>query len=77
MLRSVVSQIKKRVSTMTSSEPLPEFVLFGDSLTEWSFREATQGFGLVLEKAYAGKATIVNEGITSSGLSFRLAATHC
>jgi lysophospholipase L1-like esterase len=41
---------------------LPEFVLFGDSLTEWSFDESTQGFGLFLEKRYAGKAGIVNKG---------------
>lgn len=41
---------------------LPEFVLFGDSLTEWSFDEETQGFGLFLEKTYKGKAAIVNEG---------------
>jgi hypothetical protein len=47
---------------MTSQKQLPEFVLFGDSLTEWSFSETTQGFGLFLEGKYAGKATMVNEG---------------
>jgi hypothetical protein len=47
---------------MSVSKQLPEFVLFGDSLTEWSFDESTQGFGLFLEKKYAGKARVVNEG---------------
>jgi len=41
---------------------LGEFVLFGDSLTEWSFSEDTHGFGLLLEQRYAGKARMVNEG---------------
>lgn len=41
---------------------LPEFILFGDSLTAWSFEEDTRGFGLALEEAYDGKANIVNEG---------------
>lgn len=48
---------------MTASRPgLPEFVLFGDSLTEWSFDEITEGFGLFLEQKYKDKAAIVNEG---------------
>ncbi|KAH7398248.1 SGNH hydrolase-type esterase domain-containing protein [Pyrenochaeta sp. MPI-SDFR-AT-0127] len=47
---------------MTSSTALPEFVLFGASLTEWSFSEKTEGFGWFLEKKYAGKANILNEG---------------
>lgn len=41
---------------------MPEFVLFGDSITEWSFDTLTEGFGLFLEKKYEGKAVIVNEG---------------
>jgi hypothetical protein len=47
---------------MTATEQLPEFVLFGDSLTEWSFESLTQGFGLHLDNQYAGKVRIVNEG---------------
>ena len=43
--------------------PLPEIVVFGASMAEWSFREKTQGYGLFLEKMYAGKARVVNEGI--------------
>jgi hypothetical protein len=46
----------------TSNPPIPEFVLFGDSLTEWSFDNSTRGFGLFLSEQYAGKAHIVNEG---------------
>jgi hypothetical protein len=46
----------------TSAPHTPEFVLFGDSLTEWSFDDETRGFGWFLEWQYAGKARIVNEG---------------
>ncbi|KAF2658739.1 SGNH hydrolase [Lophiostoma macrostomum CBS 122681] len=47
---------------MASSKKLPQIVLFGDSLTQWSFNEETRGFGWVLEEKYKGKAEIVNEG---------------
>ncbi|KAH7089016.1 SGNH hydrolase-type esterase domain-containing protein [Paraphoma chrysanthemicola] len=47
---------------MSSSTPLPEFILFGDSLTEWGFDPTTLGYGHHLEKMYAGKARVVNEG---------------
>ncbi|KAL6160927.1 hypothetical protein ACJBU6_00069 [Exserohilum turcicum] len=50
---------------------MPEFVLFGDSLTEWGFSEATQGFGRFLQQQYRYKVGIVNEGragYTSSSL---------
>jgi hypothetical protein len=47
---------------MSLSKQLPSFVLFGDSLTEWSFEQSTNGFGLHLEKKYAGKVKIFNEG---------------
>jgi hypothetical protein len=50
---------------MASSELLPEIVLFGASMTEWSFKEKTQGFGWFLAKKYAGKARVINEGITA------------
>lgn len=45
-----------------SSKARPEFVLFGDSLTEWSFSETTQGFGLHLRQQYGPKVNILNEG---------------
>jgi hypothetical protein len=45
---------------MPSSAATPEFVLFGDSLTEWSFSEATQGFGLFFRQQYQDKINIVN-----------------
>jgi hypothetical protein len=41
---------------------MPEFVLFGDSLTEWSFDQETAGFGRFLENKYHGKARMVNRG---------------
>ncbi|KAF2273545.1 SGNH hydrolase [Westerdykella ornata] len=41
---------------------LPEIVLLGDSLTEWSFFEHNRGFGWVLQEMYKGKARVVNEG---------------
>jgi hypothetical protein len=47
---------------MSRIEKLPEFVLFGDSLTEWGFDSTTDGFGLFLEQKYRGKVKIVNEG---------------
>jgi hypothetical protein len=47
---------------MASIEALPEIVLFGASMTEWSFKEKTQGVGWFLENQYAGKAKILNEG---------------
>ncbi|KAF2855784.1 SGNH hydrolase [Plenodomus tracheiphilus IPT5] len=40
----------------------PVFVLFGDSLTEWSFDEDTRGFGLFLREMYEGRVEVVNEG---------------
>lgn len=47
---------------MTSSGNVPEFVLFGASMIEWSFEEETQGLGYLLRKKYAGKYNILNEG---------------
>jgi hypothetical protein len=44
---------------------MPEFVLFGDSLTQWGFNESTEGFGLFLKKQYDGKARMVNEGMVA------------
>lgn len=66
ILKSTAQRIRKWIKAMAFSKPLPEFVLFGDSLTEWSFGEETQGFGLFFEKKYAGKVNIVNEGTVSS-----------
>lgn len=41
---------------------LPQFILFGASMTEWSFDEATEGFGWFLETMYRDRVSIVNEG---------------
>jgi hypothetical protein len=52
---------------------LPEIILFGDSLTAWSFDEQTSGFGLALLEAYEGVVTVKNEGkslITISGRTY-------
>ncbi|KAL1605702.1 hypothetical protein SLS59_003505 [Nothophoma quercina] len=43
------------------AQSLPELVLFGASMIEWSFDEATEGLGWFLERKYQGKARIVNE----------------
>ena len=48
---------------MTSLEMLPEFVLFGASMTEWSFDEKTEGLGWFLRQKYTGKVNVLNEGI--------------
>lgn len=45
-----------------SNKRLPEFILFGDSLTEWSFDEDTRGFGWHLRQRYAGLVDVVNQG---------------
>jgi hypothetical protein len=47
----------------SSSKQVPEFVLFGASMTEWSFNPTTQGPGWFLETQYEGKVRVVNEGI--------------
>jgi hypothetical protein len=40
---------------MAMSDMLPEIVLYGASMTEWSFREQTQGLGWFLEKKVWGQ----------------------
>jgi hypothetical protein len=50
---------------MAPSDALPEIVCFGASMCEWSFRQKTQGFGWFLKDKYAGKAKILNEGISA------------
>lgn len=55
-------KLEQARAAKSTGKQLPEIVLFGDSLTEWSFDDTTQGFGLHLESLYAGKARIVNEG---------------
>ena len=58
------------------STEMPEFILFGDSLTEWSFSEETQGFGLFLRQQYQRKVRIVNEGRSKHFLS-RSSQVNC
>lgn len=41
---------------------MPDFVLFGDSLTEWGFNEDNEGFGWYLEKRYEQRVRVINEG---------------
>ncbi|KZF23114.1 SGNH hydrolase [Xylona heveae TC161] len=55
------------MSKPAAAAPLPKIVLFGDSLTEWSFAERSphfveNGFGTVLEEKYAGRAKVLNRG---------------
>ena len=45
------------------SDTKPQIVLFGDSLTEWSFYEEDHGTGWYLQRWYEGKVNIVNEGM--------------
>jgi hypothetical protein len=49
--------------TFSAGTQGPEFVLFGASMTEWSFDPLTQGFGWFLSKQYEAKVRVVNEGI--------------
>jgi lysophospholipase L1-like esterase len=50
---------------------VPQFILFGDSLTEWAFDEHNEGFGWNLEQKYEAKVQVHCEGIEL------LAATAC
>jgi hypothetical protein len=54
-----------------STTIMPQFVLFGASLTEWSFSETTQGFGHFLQQKYQYKVAIVNEGRAKCGFGKR------
>jgi len=44
------------------SSAASQFILFGASMTEWSFEEETEGFGWFLDKVYRDKVAVVNEG---------------
>jgi hypothetical protein len=76
MFSHIVREGKESPDQMASGKRLAEFVLFGDSLTEWSFSVETQGFGLLLEQKYAGKVRIVNEGQSKSAHKLQLPATR-
>jgi isoamyl acetate esterase len=52
----------------------PQIILFGDSLTEWSFEEETCGFGWALQSYYAPRVEICNEGKAGYAKSFSSAA---
>jgi len=65
MFKKAFWKRKERPTTASLSSvanKMPDFVLFGDSLTQWSFSEETQGFGLFLRQQYQHKVRIVNEG---------------
>ena len=61
------------MASTTVQAPLPEIVVFGASMAEWSFNEKTQGYGWFLEKTYASKARVVNEGIEFAGAVIQMA----
>jgi lysophospholipase L1-like esterase len=39
-----------------------QFILFGDSLTEWAFDEHSEGFGWYLQRNYQDRAQVQCEG---------------
>jgi hypothetical protein len=41
---------------------MPKFILFGASMTEWSFDKQTEGLGWFLEEKYRDVLRVVNEG---------------
>lgn len=46
-----------------SNPSLPKIILFGDSLTQWSFlSKSSKGLGDVLRAHFAGRAIVENEG---------------
>ena len=44
------------------AKKLPQIVLFGDSISEWSFLEEDRGTGWVLQQMYEDVAEVLNEG---------------
>jgi hypothetical protein len=55
---------KVRGAFSKTSRELPKVVLFGDSLTAWSFDTVHgKGLGDVLTRHYEGPADVVNEGM--------------
>ena len=40
----------------------PAVILFGASITEWSFGLPGKGFGSIMEEKFEGKADVWNEG---------------
>lgn len=72
VLQRVIKQRAGRVNPQSQvsmdagdDAELPEWVLFGASMTEWSFGESTQGLGWFLQKTYDSKVRVVNEGIAT------------
>jgi lysophospholipase L1-like esterase len=48
---------------------LPKIVLFGDSLTQYSFYgEDDEGLGQVMQKRFNGRFEIINEGKSPTSL---------
>ncbi len=47
---------------MDSKAKLAQFILFGDSLTEWAFEEYNEGFGWFLQQKYKNKVHVQCEG---------------
>jgi lysophospholipase L1-like esterase len=50
-------------ATSSTSSARPTIVLFGDSLTEYSFdRLHNKGFGQIVTEYFKDKAEVINEG---------------
>lgn len=47
---------------MPSYAQAQQFILFGDSLTEWAFDEHNEGFGWYLEQKYQNSVQVQCEG---------------
>lgn len=58
----------KHICEMMVTKQSPEFVLFGASMTEWSFRAKTQGLGWFWRKEYEGRVQVLNEGIGTTDI---------
>jgi len=66
---------KPRFSIMSSlkrNEGYPKIILFGDSLTQYSFDTANRGFGAALQNYYARRADVVNRGYSGFNTTWLL-----
>ena len=49
----------------------PQFILFGNSLTEWAFDEHNEGFGWYIEQKYGERVQVQCEGTKQLAVNAR------
>jgi len=61
VLERFAALVRKKVRSMETQPILPKIILFGDSLTAWSFA-VNHGLGKVLTERFQDKAEVLNRG---------------